>query len=86
MASAPDGNFSMVDFVIKSPVGGNSPTFTLRAPLSATVLDLKNKLQKEYPGHPEPHLQTVRQVAVQYQPSKPAVRLFCCRSYMLEKF
>lgn len=58
--TAPDGNFGMVDFVIKSPVGGNSPTFTLRASLSATVLDLKNKLQKEYPGHPESHLQTVR--------------------------
>lgn len=79
MASAPDGNFSMVDFVIKSPVGGNSPTFTLRAPLSATVLDLKNKLQKEYPGHPEPHLQTVRQVCCA-TPTKQA----CCETVLLQ--
>ena len=66
MASAPTplgSSSDMVEFVIKSPTGGNTPTFTLRASLASTVLDLKKQLQKEYPGHPDTHFQTVRQAS-----------------------
>ena len=52
-------NPDMVEFIIKNPTGANAPTFTLRATLASTVLDLKKQLQKEYPGNPSPQSQTV---------------------------
>ena len=88
MASAhhpPGLNPDMVEFVIKSPTGGNTPTFTLRAPLASTVLDLKKQIQKEYPSHPETHCQTVSQAKRALEPGNPANSCVSCRSYMLEK-
>ena len=79
-------NPDMVEFVIKSPTGGNTPTFTLRASLASTVLDLKKQLQKEYPSHPETQCQTVSQANCVLQRGNPANSCSCCRSYMLEKF
>lgn len=52
----------VVEFIIKNSTGPSSPTFTLRATLASTVLELKKQLQTEYPGNPGSQSQTVRQL------------------------
>lgn len=48
-----------VEFSVKTPSRPQQGDFRLRLPLSATVRDVKLRLQQDYPGNPAPEAVTV---------------------------
>lgn len=49
-------------FTVKNPAKLTSTPYKLRAKLSSRVSDLKQIVQREYDGHPDPQVQTVLQL------------------------
>ncbi|KAK9830271.1 hypothetical protein WJX72_010725 [[Myrmecia] bisecta] len=48
-----------VEINIKNPARSSAPEFKVKVPVSATVADLKARLQRDYTGNPHPSLQTI---------------------------
>lgn len=49
-----------IEFLVKNPSRPTQPDFRLAVPSSATVGDVKRRLQATYPGSPDPAAVTVR--------------------------